>query len=227
MPYIGTAIYIPLLATRFKNLFYHIIMKRFQTLYHVLMGAGFKDFKIKPFINSSQMISKKMAHHVSLRLPGIKLRKHSARGPCQREIIHPYCSISQSQEIEESKKSDEAFPGSDTDLSYSEMDPRGGAGSCGDIIDGPSMYKIQQDAAASGWEKIRSSLLRDVVEANVMPPEQRCVNEPCAARATLRCQKCGLSSFYCPDCFIDIHAHSNFFHVAKEWKVLIISLLLT
>ena len=172
------------------------------------------------------MISKKMAHHVSLRLPGIKLRKHSARGPCQREIIHPNCSLSQPQDVEESEKSDEAFPGSDTDHNYPEMDPGGDAGSCDDI-DSPSMYKIQQDAAASGWEKIRSSLLRAVVEANAMPPEQCCVNEPCAARAALRCQKCGLSSFYCPDCFIDIHAHSNFFHVAEEWKVLIISLLLT
>ena len=106
------------------------------------------------------------------------------------------------------------------------MDPGGDTGTCGGI-DGPSMYKIQQDTAASGWEKIRSNLLRAVVEANAVPPEQHCVNEPCVACATLHYQKCCLSSFYCPDCFIHIHAHSNFFHVAEEWKVLTVSLLLT
>lgn len=157
----------------------------------------------------------KMANHVSLRLPGMKLRKHSTRGPSQREIIHPNYGLCQPHDC---KKSDEAFPGSDGDSSFPEMDLGGDTTSLGDI-EGPSMYKIQQDTAASGWEKIRSSLLRAAVEANAMPPEQCCVNEPCVARATLRCQKCGLSSFYCPDCFIDIHAHSNFFHVAEEWKV--------
>lgn len=162
-----------------------------------------------------------MAQHVSLRLPGIKLRKRSARGPCQKEIIHPNYGLSQPQDVEDSEKSDFSETFSDADHhSYppDELDPGGDTGSFGGI-EGPSMYKIQQDAAASGWEKIRSSLLRAAVEANAMPPEQCCVNEPCVARATLRCLKCGLSSFYCPDCFIDIHAHSNFFHVAEEWKV--------
>ena len=88
-------------------------------------------------------------------------------------------------------------------------------------LGGPSMYKIQQDASASGWEKIHSGLLSAVVEANAMPPEQLCVNEPCVARATLRCQKCGLSAFYCPDCFIDIHAHSNFFHVSEVFIIIL------
>ena len=83
------------------------------------------------------------------------------------------------------------------------MDPGDDTGSCGGL-DGPSMYKIQQDASAAGWERIRSSFLSAVVEANAMPPEQRCVNEPCVARATLRCQKCGLSAFYSPDCFIGV-----------------------
>ena len=149
----------------------------------------------------------------------MKLRKRSTRGPSQREVIHPNYGLSQPQDVEESEKSesDEALPGCGIDP---EMDPGCDTTSFGDI-EGPSLYKIQQDTAASGWEKIRSSLLRAAVEASAMPPEQCCVNEPCIARATLRCQKCGLSSFYCPDCFIDIHAHSNFFHVAEEWKVAI------
>ena len=52
------------------------------------------------------------------------------------------------------------------------------------------MYKIQQDAAASGWEKIRSSLLRAAVKPNAMRPEQCHVNESCVSCATLHCQKC-------------------------------------
>ena len=154
----------------------------------------------------------------------MKLRKHSTRGPSQNEIIHPNYGLIPPQDVKESEKSNEAVPGSDADScpSYPEMDPGGDAGSFGDI-EGPSMYKIQQDTAASGWEKIRSSLLRAAVEANAMPPEQCCVNKPCVARATLRCQKCGLSSFYCPDCFIDMHAYSNFFHVAEEWKVYVLT----
>ena len=70
-------------------------------------------FKINPLSTQHPRIDQKMAHHISLRLPGEKLRKHSTRGPSQREVIHPNYGLSQPQNVEESEKSesDEALPG--------------------------------------------------------------------------------------------------------------------
>lgn len=157
-----------------------------------------------------------MAQHLSLRLPIFKLRKRSTSGPSQSEAVHPTCGIS-CTDVKIVEDSDTESLSDDDQLD----DPSGHGdeqAEVGDEFEGPSLYKIQQETAASGWKNIRSKLLRAAVEANAMPPEQVCIND-CGTPASLRCLKCSLTSFYCHDCFISIHAHSNFFHVAEEWKV--------
>ena len=83
------------------------------------------DINVNPLSTQYPSIDQKMAHHVSLRLPGMKLRKRSTRGPSQREVIHPNYGLSQPQDVEESEESesDEALPGSGADPSFPEMDP--------------------------------------------------------------------------------------------------------
>ena len=94
-------------------------------------------FKINPLSTQHPRIDQKMAHHISLRLSGMKLRKHSTRGP-EMEVIHPnnkYYGLSQPQDVEESEKSesDEALPGSGIDYSVLVMDPGCDTASVGGI----------------------------------------------------------------------------------------------
>ena len=81
-----------------------------------------RNINVNPFSTQHPRIDQKMAHHISLRLPGIKLRKCSTRGPSQREVIHPNYGLSQPQDVDESEKSesDDALLGCGIDP---EMDP--------------------------------------------------------------------------------------------------------
>jgi len=82
----------------------------------------------------------------------------------------------------------------------------------------PTGHELENQSMVAGWDGIRSGILAAVTEAYAMPPDQMCC--ACmAVAATLRCQRCGPSGYYCCDCFELFHQTVNIFHVADKWEV--------
>ena len=84
--------------------------------------------------------------------------------------------------------------------------------------EGPTLDTIQKQANSAAWDRIRHQLLHAVVEGEAMPPHQPCIK--CDdVQASLRCQKCHPSAFYCYGCFLLLHKTTNIYHTPEEWKV--------
>lgn len=82
----------------------------------------------------------------------------------------------------------------------------------------PTLHEISQKQSCESWKKIRSKLLKVVIESEAMPENQHCLM--CSVEiATYRCKQCTPGMYYCATCFQAAHSRANFFHGAEIWKV--------
>ncbi len=81
----------------------------------------------------------------------------------------------------------------------------------------PTCYLLESKASTAGWATIRGSIEKAIVERAVLPQLQTCLN--CPDPASIWCKRCGPKSYFCEECFFNLHRKVNIFHVAEIWKV--------
>lgn len=81
----------------------------------------------------------------------------------------------------------------------------------------PTCYLLESKASTAAWATIRGSIEKAIVEREVLPHLQTCLN--CPEPASIRCKRCGPECYFCEDCFLNLHRKVNIFHVAEIWKV--------
>ncbi len=81
----------------------------------------------------------------------------------------------------------------------------------------PTEHELHCKSSIEGWNELRSSIRSTLTESAAMRVGQLCSS--CPELATLRCQRCGPMTFFCPQCFLTAHNDANIFHVAETWQV--------
>ena len=153
------------------------------------------------------------AKRVKFKLPSLKLSQRSTSGEQIHRIVPRGCVLASQHDTEKAMEEE------DNDNVGSESGFDGG--SFNDITpvppaNEPSLHEITQKASIASWSRMRLDLLRTVIESNCMPHDQYC-SKCFSQQATYRCLQCGPKSYFCHNCFGEVHNTMNFFHTGEAW----------
>ena len=149
-------------------------------------------------------------------LPPLRMTKRPAFGATVRKDVHRGVDVVESSHSQDSPKL--CPSGSDPPVLQDEVDVDEDHWDVNPShYDGSTMHEIEARSGVAGWEAVRQRLLEAVTEAQGMPLNQLCML--CDSPASVRCKQCGPLSYYCLECFEQVHSSINFLHAAESWIV--------